>query len=333
MKRLFFLMILLCASLPTSAQQVLRFATLAPEGTPWMKELRVAASEIEKTTQGRVKIKIFPGGVMGNDTVVLRKIRLGQLNGGVLTSSELTGVNPDAGVYGLPFVFSSWDQVAHARRNVDPILERGFEQNGFHMLGASGVGFAYLMSSQPMRNRDDLRAAKLWVPQNDAIAERTFREGGVSPILLPIGDVFTSLQTGMINTVANTPSGAVALQWHSRVKHILDLRLSYIVGFIVIDSRPFKLVSAADRVLVDKAFKSAAARVDAGIRSSDEQAMQAMLKQGMRLDKLAPAEEAYFRQVGRKVIDDVLAENLLSAEAVSALLRAIESAPSSGASP
>ena len=126
----------LLATAPTMAlaQQVIKIATVAPDGSAWMRELRTAAAEVQAGTQGRVNIKYYPGGVMGSDTVVLRKMRLGQLQGGVLTSSELAQVYPDAAVYSLPFLFDNWAQVEKARTVVDPILAKGFQGKGMHML-------------------------------------------------------------------------------------------------------------------------------------------------------------------------------------------------------
>ncbi len=142
----------LLATAPTMAMadgaQVIKIATLAPDGSAWMRELRTAATEVQAGTQGRVNVKYYPGGVMGNDTVVLRKMRLGQLQGGVLTSSELSQVYPDAAVYSLPFLFDNWDAGGEGAHGVDPILAKGFRASGMHMLAASDVGFAYVLSDQ-----------------------------------------------------------------------------------------------------------------------------------------------------------------------------------------
>src|SRR4249919_1199915 len=115
MKRFLSFLFALCLSSQLQAQQIIKIATLAPDGSSWMRELRVAAKEIETTTQGRVVIKFYPGGVQGPDAVVIRKIRLGQLQGGVLTSSELAAVYADAPIYSMPFLFDDWAQVDKAR--------------------------------------------------------------------------------------------------------------------------------------------------------------------------------------------------------------------------
>lgn len=330
-RRLLLTLVLLAAApaVLLAQTQTLRLATLAPDGSPWMRELRAAAAQVKQETDGRVEIRYFPGGVMGNDQAVIRRIRQGgQLQGGVLTSSELSLVYPDAPAYTLPFLFTDWAEVDRVRPQVDPLLAKGFAERGFHMLGASGVGFAYLMSTSPMSGVDDVKRAKLWVPQNDRVAEMTFREGGASPIPLPIGDVFTSLQTGMVDMVANTPAGAVALQWHGKIKAFYDLPLAYVVGFIVVDQRAWGRIAAADQAVVDRIFKAAAARVDATIRRDDAAALEAMKRQGLQVVVPTPADAAYFREVGRRVVAKLEAEGGVSP----AVLAAIRTAKAASAS-
>lgn len=306
-----------------AAAQTLKIATLAPDGSAWMRELRAAAAEVKQGTGGRVEVKFFPGGVMGNDAVVLRKMRLGQLQGGVLTASELSLVYPDAPVYSLPFLFKSWEEVDRVRPTVDPLLAKGFQQHGLRMLGVSGVGFAYIMGDKPLRSQADMAGIKLWVPQNDEIAIRTFKLGGVSPIPLPIGDVFTSLQTGMIDTVANTPSGAIALQWHGKIKAMVDLPLSFVIGYLVVDEKAWARLSPADQAVLAKAFASAAERMDANVRRDDVSALAAMKKQGLVLTTLEPAEAARWRSLGSQVTAQLEAEKTISPEILAAVRQAL----------
>lgn len=314
--------LLLAFSVPAGAQAI-KIATLAPEGSAWMRELRTAADEVNQGSEGRVQVRFYPGGVMGNDAVVLRKMRLGQLQGGVLTSSELSQIYPDAPVYSLPFLFEDWDDVQRARAAVDPLLAKGFEARGLRMLGVSGVGFAYLMGDRPLRSQADVAGIKLWVPQNDVVAIRTFEAAGVSPIPLPIGDVFTSLQTGMVDTVANTPSGAIALQWHGKLRHITDLPLTFVMGYLVLDEKAWKRLSPADQQLMAKAFGNAAKRMDATVTRDNQAALEALKGQGLQVNDLAPEEAARWRAAGAKVITDMEARGELSAEVMTALRRAL----------
>ena len=322
MKRFLSFVLALCISSQIQAQQTLKIATLAPDGSSWMKELRVAAKEIETTSQGRVLVKFYPGGVMGSDAVVLRKIRLGQLQGGVLTSSELAAVYPDAVIYGMPFMFDNWAEVDRARGVIDPLLAKGFEAKGYKMLGASGIGFAYMMGIKPMRTRAEMNSVKLWIPQNDVIAERVFKQGGITPIPLPLGDVFTSLQTGLVDTVANTPSGAVALQWHGKVRSMADLPISFIVGFMVLDIKAYQKLSPADQATVSKVFGTAAKRMDASIKRDDASALAAMKKQGLIVTKFDAAENARWRAIGAQVTTQLEREKIVSSEMLNAVRKA-----------
>jgi TRAP-type C4-dicarboxylate transport system substrate-binding protein len=259
---------------------------------------------------------------MGNDAVVLRKMRLGQLQGGVLTSSELAAVYPDAPIYSLPFLLQDWDQVKRVRAQVDPLLAKGLEGKGLHMLGATGIGFAYVMSTRPVHSRAEMVKSKLWIPQGDTIADVTFRSGGVTPIPLPIGDVFTSLQTGLVDTVANTPSGTVALQWHGKLRYMLDLPLSYVVGFMVLDQKAWLKLAPADQAIVSKAFSAAAARMDASIQRDDEAALKAMQKQGLKVISMDAAETARWREIGAQVTRRLESDKAISPALLAAVRRA-----------
>lgn len=306
---------------PFAQAQSFKIATLAPEGSSWLREMRAAADEVKQRTDGRVEFRYYPGGVMGDDATVMRKIRLGQLQGGALTASELSLVFPDAVVYGLPFLFEDHAQVAAARTEVDPLLKAGIRDKGFEVLSISGVGFAYLMSSKPLQSIEHLRAGKVWIPNNDRIAERTFTTGGVSPIPLPLADVFTSLQTGMIDIVGNTPAGAIALQWHTRVKHVFDAPLTYVVGFVVLDNRAFGRLAEADRAIVLEAFGKASQRIDAENQRADESAMAALRAEGIQLFTPDATELARWREVGLSVRTRMVEAGELSAATVDAVVR------------
>jgi TRAP-type C4-dicarboxylate transport system substrate-binding protein len=325
-----FLVLLLLAWLPAqgmAAETTLKIASLAPDGSLWMKEMRAAGDVVARDTQGRVAIKFYPGGVMGNDATVLRKIRLGQLQGGAFTGSELSLVYKNAQLYSLPFLFEGYGQVDAVRSRVDPLLSDGFRKAGFRVVAISGVGFAYLMGARPVSNRDELKQAKIWIPQNDRIAELTFRTGGIEPIPLPLGDVFTALQTGLVDTVGNTAAGAIALQWHTKVTHLFDLPLTYVVGYVAIDEKAFARLDPADQEVVMRAFGEAAKRIDAGNRKSDADARAVLAKQGVTIAPPAAEEAAYWKDIGRQITAKLVQDGELDADILEAAQQALGTAP------
>ena len=305
-----------------SPAATLKIATLAPEGSSWMRQMRAAGESLEQSTEGRVKLKFFPGGVMGNADTVLRKIKLGQLNGGAFTASELSAINPDVTVYGLPFSFSNIDQVRAVRQIIDPRIKAGFESNGMIAAGIAGGGFIYLMSSKPIATQEQMRATKVWVPEGDKIGQIAFDEVGISPVPLALGDVYTSLQTGLVDTVGNTTTGAIAFQWATKLKMMVDLPVSYTVGILAIDAKALNRISAEDRSATVAAIEQAFSQLEASNAADDVQTRQTLANEGIQI--VAPtAEEAQaWREVGKRTVERMQREGLISAEILDLLKRA-----------
>lgn len=193
------ILVLLFAPVSQTSALTLKIATTSPEGTSWMVKMRAGAKKIATLTNNRVKFKFYPGGVMGNDQSVLRKIRIGQLHGGAVTNGSFSKLYPDAQLYGLPFLFNSAEEVNYIREKMDNDFIKGLDKKGYVTFGFAEGGFAYLMSNKPLRNVDDLQQQKVWIPAGDIIGKTVFETAEVSPIPLPIADVMTSLQTGLID--------------------------------------------------------------------------------------------------------------------------------------
>jgi len=312
----------IAAAMPATAATI-KIATVAPDGTAWMREMRASADAVKKATDGRVEIKYYPGGVMGDDATVLRKIKIGQLQGGAFTGGEAMVITTDAQVYSLPFLFRTQDEVDKVRAKLDPLLKQQFEKAGFELLGISGGGFAYLMSTRDIKTRDDLKSAKVWVPQGDKAAELAFRAAGVAPIPLPLSDVYTSLQTGLIDTAANTPSGAIAFQWHTKLKHMVDLPLSYVVGEVVIDKKAIDALSGEDRKALGEAFDAGFARLEKINRDDNTSARAALKQQGISITVPSEADRKSWESVGDDAFKQMSAQGGLSPEMLKALTAAL----------
>ena len=282
----------------SAAAATIKIATVAPDGTGWMREMRSAGDTIKTKTEGRVELKFYPGGVMGDNAIVLRKIKIGQLQGGAFTGGEASLITKDGALYTMPFLFHNQDEVDKVRAKVDPLLKEQFRKNGFELLGISGGGFAYLMSTRDIKTRDDIKSAKVWVPQGDDIADLTFKVAGVTPIPLPLADVYTSLQTGLIDTAANTPAGAIAFQWHTKIKHIVDVPVIYTVGELAVDKKSFDALSAADQKVLTDEVGGAFDRLDKQSRSDNASARDALKQQGITLDTPSAADRKTWDDVG-----------------------------------
>jgi TRAP-type C4-dicarboxylate transport system substrate-binding protein len=296
--------LLLCVaqlvSVPTVQAATLKIATLAPDGTTWMREMRAGAEEIAERTQGRVKLKFYPGGIMGGDKSVLRKMRIGQLQGGAFTSGGLADVYPDIQIYSLPLGLSDYGEVDYVRARMDDLLYAGMERAGLVTLGISDGGFANIMCQQPIRAIGDLKGKKVWVPEGDDITLLTFKTAGISPVPLPLADVYTGLQTGLLDTVASAPTGAIAFQWHTKVKYLTDVPIMYLIGLLAVDRRAFGRLAPEDQKVVRSVMARIFKQLDQLNREDNEKAKAALARQGVKFVKPSAAELAHWHQVAEK---------------------------------
>ena len=267
----------------------LKFATLAPDGSFWMEEFHRAAAEIEERTEGRVSFRFYPGGTMGTDAAVLRKMRIGQLHGGVFLAGSFAGIDPDLEIYNLPLLFRSYDEVDFVRERLDGTLVEGLEQKGYVAFGLTETGFTYLMSAKPTRTFDDLQGRKAWMPQGDPISLAIVEAAGLSPVPLPISDVLTGLQTGLIDTVAAPPVGAIALQWFTKAKYLTNLPITYITGATVMTEKAFQRLDSRDQATVREVMGEANKNIDSRSRIDNQKAREALVKQGVSI--VEPTEE------------------------------------------
>lgn len=267
----------------SQAATTLKIATLTPEGSYWMQTMREAADAISEQTGQRVKFRFYPGGVMGNDDAVLRKMRIGQLQGAALSGGALARSAPDTQVYNLPLLFNNYDEVDHLRKQLDPELEKVFTDAGYINFGLAEGGFAYIMSKNRIASTAELAQNKVWAPGDDPAAQAAAETFNFTPTPLSIGDVLTGLQTDLVNTVTTSPVAAIALQWHGQIRYITDLPLAYFYALMVIDPRAWKRIDAADQAIVSQLMRDAFVKIGAQNRKDNAAALIALQKQGIEI--------------------------------------------------
>lgn len=271
----------LCVYAGPVTAQTLKLATIAPEGSSWMKQMREGAKNISDRTEGRVTVKLYGGGVQGTARQVQRKMRTGQLHGGAFTPGEMAAFQADASLYALPLVFKNDDEVDYVRAQLDDVLAARLDEAGYVSFGFAGGGFAYFMSTQPLASVDDFRGRKVWTPEGDKLAFAALEALGIAPISMPITDVLTGLQTDLLDSVAVSPAGALVFQWHTRLKFITDLPIAYLYAALIIDKKPFSRLSGPDQAIVREEFEAVYADFDASGTSDNTEAFEALLSAGL----------------------------------------------------
>jgi TRAP-type C4-dicarboxylate transport system substrate-binding protein len=315
MRHLLLICLLALAGLPGLARAVeLKLATIAPEGSGWMKDLRAAGKEVAERTGGRVVIKFYGGGIQGPDKKVLRKIRIGQLQGGIFTANGLAERYKDMNLYGLALLFNSQAEVDYVRSKLDATLAAGLDAAGFATYGFAGGGFAYLMANKPVKRLDDLRSQKVWLPEGDEASFAAMQALNLSPVVLPVTDVMTGLETGLLDIVASPPVAAVVLQWYTKVKYVTVQPLSYTMGVLAIDKQALAPVSAADQAVLREVMAKLYARLDRQGLADNVKAEEALKANGLQFVVPDADELARWRTVVEPANAQLAAKGVVSGD-------------------
>ncbi|MBA4311678.1 MAG: ABC transporter substrate-binding protein [Chlorobiaceae bacterium] len=273
-----------------SQQYLIKFATVAPEGSTWMNVMKEYDQAIRKESNGQLGFRMYPGGVQGDEKDLLRKIRLGQLHSAGVTGNGLTTVAPVARIMDSPFLFKSYNEVDNIYSLFDKDFSKSFSDNDFVNLGWAEVGFVYIFTNTPVRVTDDLKGVKMWMWEGDPIAEATFKSIGIHPIPLSITDVLTSLQTKLIDGIYISPYAAIALQWFSRVKYMLDLPLADAAGAVIISKKKFDQIPNNLQDILLRNGKKYMQKLTQLSRQENAKAIETLKKKGITV--LSPPSEA-----------------------------------------
>jgi TRAP-type transport system periplasmic protein len=282
--RTFFLLLLLSlCSNSIASTYTLKFATLMPTGTAWSKLLDNWVKEVEEKSGGRIKFKMYSGGVMGDEPDVLRKIRKGQLHGGMFTGYGIGRIYSPARVLEMPFLFKNTDESDYVREQMMPDLENGFRENGFELLGWPEVGFIHFFSTQPITSMDDIKKLRIWLWQGDPLGEAFFNAADIDPIPLSIMDVYTQLSAkhGSIDTVYTSTFGAIALQWYTKLKYATHIPLTNAIGGIVVSSRFYNKLPADLQQLLKTTSKKIGDEIRLNAREENRKSIGLLEKNGI----------------------------------------------------
>lgn len=292
-----------------SKATVIKIATLAPDGSAWTETLGDLNTELKEKTNNGVRLKIYPGGVLGDEKDMIRKMYVGQIHGAVLTSAGLSTIFGEMDAFQIPFLFKSYEEVDYVLDKMDPFFKAGFDQKGYILPAWSEGGFVRLLSTRPMSSLEDLRKAKVWTWADAPMAKAIFDEAGISAIPLSLPDVLVGLQTGLVDVVYAPPSGAISLQWFTKTKYMTDVPLMYLIGALVIKKSQFdKLPKEYQKVLWDLCPKYMD-RLKQVIREENHAAIRVMTKHGMKLVQPSADQIGEFKEVSRKAMQRDIADS------------------------
>ena len=299
--------ILLFGGVSVHAQQYLiKFATVAPEGTSWINIMKEYDAAVRKESGGRIKFRIYAGQTQGDEKVVLRKIRAGQLHAGGFTGVAMGEIASKVRILDTPFLFRNYDEVDYIYQQFDDEFRQAFSDGGYVLLGWAEVGFVYVFTNTKIEKPQDLKSLKMWSWEGDPIALALFRQLGVSPVPLAITDVMTSLQTGLVDAFYAPPYAALSLQWYTKAKYMVDVRLSDAAGAVLISKRYFDKLPADLQEILLRNGKIYFRKLTEQSRRDNAEAIQSMTKRGISLIKATPKDYQYYVDVCQKARHDLV---------------------------
>jgi len=267
---------------PAKADNIeFKIATLAPAGSPWMTVLSKASEEIKTKTSGRITLKYFEGGQMGDERDFVRKITGGQIDGAAVTAVGLSMIDESIRVLELPMMFASSEELDYVADKAWPYFQRKFEKKGYKLNDRGEVGWIYFMSKKKVESIADLKGQKLWLWGDDQLVGAVYKKLGLNGTPLGVPEVDAALTSSKIEGAYGSPVAAVALQWYSKIKFITSMPMSFAIGATVVSLKSLAKMTPEDRAALAEIGTANAKKLRKVIRKANEDAKTTMVKKGV----------------------------------------------------
>ena len=306
--RLLALAAALLFAVPASASVTVKLATLAPEGTVWHKGLRKMADEWTRLSGGEVKVKIYAGGVAGNESVMVRKMRIGQLHGGALTNIGLLDIEPSAQVIQTPMLIRDYSELDYVMERMSPEFERRLDEKGFVVLSWGDVGWVHFFSKQPMRTPAEAGNFKVFAWEGDPAAVQVFRDAGFKPVVIASTDVIPSLQSGLIDAFPQAPLFALSAQWFALAPNMLDMQWAPLMGATLVTKDVWEKIPEKFHKPFKEAARQAGEGIKEDIRRQDKKAIEVMKQYGLKVVEIDAATHAAWLALAESIYPTVRTE-------------------------
>jgi len=294
--------------------KTLSIATLAPPGSTWMKVFEAWNREVRRRSNKTLELRFYAGGVQGDESEVIRKIRSGRLDGAAVTAVGLAQIYRPALVFQMPGILKNYQQLDAARAALTPEMNPKFAESGFQMLGWADVGQSYVFSTQPVLKPSDLAARKPWVWRDDLVVPALFKVVKSNPVPLQLPEVLGALQTNRIDTVLATPVAAVALQWQSRVSNMLDFPLTVVIGGTVLGQKQWDSLTPEQKTILSETSAQFHALARKNLRADEEKALASIKERNVKVNTPSESDKAEWIKVGadvRKALTGQIADQAL----------------------
>ena len=279
---------------------VIKVGTLAPEGTPWYEVIQEVGAKWKKASGGRITLTIFGGGVQGDEADMIRKMRYNQLQMGAFTSVGLDTITKEMSALWIPLLFQNYDELDYVRGKLDARLEKALGDKGFVVLNWGDAGWVKYFAKKPIPDLKALQSQKLFTWAGDSQSDEMYKDAGFQIVPLSPTDILTSLQTGMIEAFPAPATAALANQWFGLAKNMMDIKFAPVVGATIITKKAWDEIDPSLRPTLLKLAQETGAKFTPQIRKLETDAVDAMVKRGLQIQKLTPQAEQEWQQTAEK---------------------------------
>jgi TRAP-type C4-dicarboxylate transport system substrate-binding protein len=311
-------------SVPSSSAEeavTFRIASLAPAGSSWMKVLNAWKTTLEDETEGRLKLRFYPGGSQGDERDFVRKMRVGQLDGGVVTMTGMSMLVRPMVILVLPGFLDTYEKLDRVRLKMADQFEKMFTDEGFMMVAWGDAGKTRLFSQQKIERPSDIKSMRPWMWKDDLVFIEFYDVIGANGVRLGVPEVYPGLQTKMVDVVTSSALTAVALQWYTRVKYMTGHNSAIIAGGMVMRKEKIDSLPPDLRDAFLQSTKRVETLLNKTIRRDDQKAYEVVLKKGIiatDTSKYQAEWDAAAKEVRDRMTGRVFSKELLQAVAAAA---------------
>jgi TRAP-type C4-dicarboxylate transport system substrate-binding protein len=299
---------------------VIKMATLVPAGSNWNRSLQEMGQKWQQVSGGRVVLKLYAGGVAGDDADVVRKMRLGTLNGGLLATTGLAAIDRSVLALQIPMLYADYDEADWVAAKMTPTLEAQLDAKGFVVLAWVDGGWAHFFTKTPARTPEELKSAKLFTWAGDEKYTELWKGAGFNAIPLPATEISTALQTGLVNALCTTPQVAAVMQWYNHAKNMTDVNWALLLGAVVIEKKTWDKIPVDVRAAILAVTRETGRQLSQQTRADEIESVEAMQKKGLNVVKPNPTELAAWHKMIESVFPLVRGK-YMPAEAFDAVIK------------
>jgi len=290
-----------CAATLSAQTTIIKLGTLVPKDSPWYEILVKMGDEWKQTSGGKIQLHIYPGGEQGDEPEMVQKVRIKKLQAVALSGAGLSGILPDVSALQIPLMLDSYEEFDYVREHIAARLEKGLAQRGYIVLNWGYAGWVHFYTKRPATRPEEIRAMKLCVLQGDTASFAIYQQNGFHPVALAATDIFTGLQTGLVDAIQGPPLFALTNQWYVGAKNMLDIKFAQLVGATLIAKDVWdKIPPSLQKPLMDSAQR-AGVGLRAEIRKAEANAIPLMQQFGLNVVHADANAQAEWRKLAESL--------------------------------